>query len=295
MISIIVTTYKEKGTLPKCLTAILTDIRNSEEFVISRKTFEVLVVGPDEETASVAQQFSLADPRIKYIKDEHRGKPAALNLALEQARGEIFILTDGDVWIKDGALKKLIIPLTCPDIGAVTGHPLPINLKNNIFGYWAHFLTNAAHQMRLQTKIFPCSGYLYAFRKNLIHHIPEDILSEDGWITQQIREQKYAIAYAPDAIVYVKYPNNFHDWLLQKNRSTGGYVQRKQLRQERNIIKEISGGIKLFFTYPKSLKEFYWTKLLYLSRLYLWLLIFWQIKIRKYSLKKIWQRIESTK
>lgn len=287
MISIIITTYKEGGTLPKCLAAILNEKLNQD--------YEVLVIGPDEETAKIIQQFSLTDKRVKYIKDEHHGKPAALNLAFKQARGDILILTDGDVWIGDNSLEKLLAPLADPNVGAVTGHPLPINPRNELFGYWAHFLTNAAHQMRLKTKNFPCSGYLYAFRKNLIHYIPENTLSEDGWITQQIREQNYAIAYAPDAIVYVKYPNNFRDWLLQKRRSTGGYIQKGRLQTERNIIKEISGGVKLFFTYPKSWQEFYWTKLLYLSRLYLWLLIFWQVKIKKGDLKKIWQRVESTK
>ena len=287
MISIIITTYKEKNTLPKCLTVILGEKLD--------QNCEILVVGPDEETASIAQQFASTNPRIKYIKDEYRGKPAALNLAFKQASGDVLVLTDGDVWMENNGLKRLLTPLADPKVGAVTGHPVPTNLRNNIFGYWAHFLTNAAHQMRLTTKTFPCSGYLYAFRKNLIHYIPEEILSEDGWITQQIRKQSYAISYAPDALVYVKYPNNFHDWLLQKKRSTGGYIQKKQLRQERNIINEITGGIKLFFTYPKNLKEFYWTKLLYLSRLYLWLLIFWQVKIKKVNLKKIWQRIESTK
>jgi len=287
MISIIITTYKEKGTLPKCLTAILGQKLTADH--------EIFVVGPDSDTENIVKQLTVANPQLHYIRDQHLGKPAALNLAFKQARGDILVLTDGDVWIGDNSLEKLLIPLIDSNVGAVSGHPIPINPRNNLFGYWAHFLTNAAHQTRLTSRSFPCSGYFYAFRRNLIHQIPEETFSEDGWVTQQIREQGYSISYVPEAIVYVKYPTNFHDWLLQKKRSTGGYVQKKQLHQERNIISEISGGTKLFFTYPRSLKEFYWTKLLYFSRLYLWLLIFWQVKIKKVNLKKIWQRVESTK
>lgn len=287
MISIIITTYKEKDTLPKCLTAILTQTLTIDH--------EIFVVGPDSDTENVVKQFAVTRPQVYYIRDQHLGKPAALNLAFKQTRGEILVLTDGDVWIGDNSLEKLLNLIANPNVGAVTGHPLPINPRNNIFGYWAHFLTNAAHQTLLISKSFPCSGYFYAFRKKLINEIPEETFSEDGWITQQIRDQGYTVGYASEALVYVKYPTNFHDWLIQKKRSTGGYIQIKELKNERNIGNEIAGGIRLFFTYPKNIQELYWTKLLYFSRLYLWLLIFWQIKIKKVNLKNIWQRVESTK
>ena len=109
-----------------------------------------------------------------------------------------------------------------------------------------------------------------------------------------VREKGYRIIYAPEAEVYVKYPDDFKDWLKQKVRSAGGYVQ-KQSRGERNVFQEIASGLKLFFTYPKTFKEYWWTILLYLARLYLWLRIFWRIKIRKEEFKNVWRRIESTK
>jgi len=184
-------------------------------------------------------------------------------------------------------------------IGAVSGHPVSLNKRENIFGYWSHFLTEAAHQMRLKNRIWPCSGYLYAVRKKLVEKIPEDIFSEDAYLTELIRSKGYKIFYEPKAIVYVKYPDNFCDWLKQKIRSTGGYIQKikneKIKIKSRGFFQEIKGGIKLFFKYPKNLKEFFWTILLYLARVYLWLLIFLKIKIFHQKFSKIWQRVESTK
>ncbi len=289
MFSIIITTYHEPETLTKTIEIIL-----KEEIT---EPYEMLVVGPDQATEDIVKKFQKNNTQIFYLKDEHRGKPAALNLAFQHARGDILILTDGDVIIKQGSIKQLIMPFHNQRVGAVTGRPITTNPKNNLFGYWAHFLTNAAHQLRLKSKSFPCSGYLYAFRKNLISSIPAYTLSEDGLITQIIREKKYQIVYVPEAIVFVKYPTNFHDWLLQKQRSTGGYKQKLNfsINKERNFSGEISGGIKLLFTYPKSIKEFYWTALLCLARIYLWLIILIKVKILRQSFAKGWPRIESTK
>jgi len=83
MVSIIITTYKEPKSLPKAIEAFLNDIRNSEKFVIGRKTlpegqmFEILVVGPDKATAGIAEGFSKKYPQVKYLEDQGRGKPAA--------------------------------------------------------------------------------------------------------------------------------------------------------------------------------------------------------------------------
>jgi len=313
MISIIITTKKEPKTLPKAIEAII------KENIVD---LEILVVGPDEETKKITTQF----PQVKFIKDAGLGKPAALNLVFQQAQGNILILTDGDVWIEKGSIKKLLEPFTNEKIGAVTGRPVPINSRKNIFGYWAHFLTNAADQTRRRKskrgEYLVCSGYLYAFRKEAIRNsyicnkfvigsketneaglikIPEDTLVEDSIISQLVWQNGYQIAYEPEAVVNVKFPTNFSDWLKQKIRSTGGYIQKVHTNNDKLIMKkddmrgfaqEMGDGLKLFFTYPKSLKEFWWTKLLYLARLYLWLLIFVRIKVfKKYS----WPRVESTK
>ena len=60
-----------------------------------------------------------------------------------------------------------------------------------------------------------CSGYLYAFRKNLIDKIPENALAEDAVISHMIYEQGYKTAYTPNAKVFIKYPTNMKDWIIQ--------------------------------------------------------------------------------
>ncbi|MDD3102130.1 MAG: glycosyltransferase family 2 protein [Patescibacteria group bacterium] len=295
MISIIITTNKEPKSLPQAIQSFL-------DSNLLKADDEILIVGPDEESEKIAKEFQIRFPVIKYLKDKGKGKPAALNLVFQQARGEILILSDGDVKIKKEDLEYLITPFENNKVGAVSGQPISTSSRNNLFGYWSHFLTFAAHQMRLKNRNFPCSGYLFAILKKIIDQIPENMLAEDAVMTQMARNQGYQVVYAPQAKVYIKYPDNFKDWLKQKVRSTGGYVQEfgiwnleSRIKKMRNFWQEVQSGIKLFFIFPKTIKEFFWTILLYLARIYLWLAIFWQIKIRKKTFAHIWQRIESTK
>lgn len=294
MISIVITTFKEPETLKQALIKIL-----KEEI---REKYEILVVGPDKETENVAWEFSQHYTEVKYLKDPGEGKPAALNLAFEKAQGDVIISTDGDVIIGSDAINQLVSVFKDPRVGVASGQPLSVNLRNTLLGYWSHFLTAAAHQTRSKKKIWPCSGYLYAFR-NIIKEIPKESFSEDGLITEIIRQKKYKIKYVSKAKVYVKYPTNLKDWFRQKIRSAGGYSQiftmnngtRIKTKKMRNIIQEIKDGALLFITYPRNLKEYLWTILLFLNRIILWLVIFWKIKIKKSKFSSIWKRVESTK
>lgn len=167
--------------------------------------YEILIVGPDEETEKIANNFQQQYPQVKYLQDRGAGKPAALNLALGQVKGEILVLTDGDVWVEQNALKYLLEPFVDSKVGAVSGHPVSINSRNNLFGYWSHFLTEAAHHLRLTEKDWPCSGYLYAIRNLYIRNkfvfrsqdiLPENVFSEDAVITQMIHGKGYQVIYA---------------------------------------------------------------------------------------------------
>ncbi len=237
------------------------------------------------------------------LQDPGRGKPAALNLGLERARGEIIVMTDGDVYVGEGALPALLAPFDDPQTGVVSGRPISLNPRSTLLGYWSHLLTDAgAHAERAQRdaagEFFVASGYLYAVRAGLVKHIPEDALAEDAVVSHMVGEQGYRVRYAPEARVYVKYPTTYADWLKQKVRSAGGYAQpviaRSPLRM-RSFWHEVAAGTGRALRYPRSLREFVWTLALFAARLHLWLRIFWQVRVRQRPLSELWQRVESTK
>ncbi len=145
-------------------------------------------------------------------------------------------------------------------------------------------------------KRFYCSGYLYAIRAGIIKKIPSETLSEDGFISHLIYSKGYKLDYVPEAEVYVKYPQSFKDWIIQKKRSAGGYNQIKLWTkiEMRSFLKESFGALQVF-KYPQNLRELLYTFILIQARIYLWMLIFMDINIKKRKLKKVWLRVESTK
>lgn len=292
MISIIITSYKEPKTIGRAITAII------EQKI---PAYELLIVAPDEETLDEARKYAKKYRQIKVIKDAGEGKPAALNLAFKKALGEIIIMTDGDVFVSKNSISKLIPPFLNPRVGAVSGRPVSLNPKSDMMGFWGHLLADVADKRRKTAvqikKRFFCSGYLYAIRAGIINELPKNLLVEDGYISHLVWKKGYTIAYAPEAEVFVKYPQNIKDWIKQKVRSAGGYLQLKDtLGVEIRSFKKESAGIFDVLAYPKNIKEFFWLSNLLFVRLYLWFLILFKFKIKKEkSFKKIWQRVESTK
>ncbi len=290
MNSIIITAFKEPGTIGKAVAAL-----GSQK----KKEDELIVIAPDLETLEAAGKLKKNISNLRLIQDPGKGKSAALNIAVAQARGDLLVLSDGDVYIGKQALAALLAPLAHAQVGAVSGHPFSTNHTTK-YGFWAQVLTGVADELRKEAEKkqlpFQCTGYLFAIRKTLFPKLDEELLSEDGFIALQVHEQGYRIAYAPKAAVYVKYPDNWKDWIKQKRRSAGGYNQLKMMHGKtlRSFGWESRGGFRLL-KYVKSVREAGWLASLFLARVYLWLIIYKDINVKKKTQKELWQRVESTK
>jgi len=293
MITVAVVAFKDPG-----VTNTLASIINQEP---AKK--EILVAAPDEVTLNLVRTFAKENKvNLKIIKDLGKGKPAALNLMFKQAKGDILVLTDGDVILGESSITELLKPFSNLKTGIVSGKPVSVNARRGIFGYWSHLLTEVgAHRERLyqtsKNKFVPCSGYLMAIR-NVIGAIPENSLADDAIITYKIWEKGHKIVYAPDAKVYVRYPDNWEDWVKQKRRAIGGYLQFKELlgvkSESRNFAQEALRGTLVTLGYAKNTKEFVWSCLLLLARIHVWLLAYLDF-VSKKQFKQIWLPVQSTK
>lgn len=292
MISIIITAYKEEKTIGKAIGSFLNNPLPEK--------YEILVFAPDTPTLNEVKKYSKKNKKIKAIRDNGKGKPAALNQAFNLAKGEILILTDGDVYVGNNAVVNLLKGFSNKKIGAISGHPVSLNSRKNCLGYWSNLLTDIADRRRKKAlklrKKFYCSGYLFALRKGIVKEIPEETLSDDGFISYLVYENGFKIGYSPEAKVYVKFPTTISDWLNQKKRSAGGYNQIKSWtkKEMRSFTKE-SSGIFQVLSYPKTFRELFWTFKLILIRIYLWIIIYRDINLRKKDFEEIWVRIDSTK
>jgi cellulose synthase/poly-beta-1,6-N-acetylglucosamine synthase-like glycosyltransferase len=312
MISVIITSWKEPNTIAKCIRCIA-----DKKYSGLDKEFEILQLSPDKETllagSKEANRLKLTNSQYTQIKDPQKGKPFALKMAIKQAKGDILIFTDGDTYFGKNAVKNLISPFEDKEIGGVSGRPVSGDKKDNIFGYWGHLLSDSAHHRRCNMmkrvedkeyfksdkSFFPMSGYIMASRK-IDFEIPNEVLSDDAYISYFIRNKGQQIAYAPKATCFVKYPTNLKDYYKQKVRSIGGFIQLKSYgifqkdRQSRSLFIELPYAF-FVIKYAKSIKELLWSLALFPVRLYTWFRIYWERVVVKKDFTKTWVRIESTK
>jgi len=311
MLSIIITSKDEPKSIAKSINCIL-----DTEYSGLNGDYELITVISGQKTIDAAKETMRKYPNVKWTSliDEYKGKSYALNKAFKIAKGDFFLLTDGDVYINQGAVGFLQKRIASDEkIGGVTGRPRSLQDKKSMWGYYGNLLSDGAHHKRMitlnraegysrlfirkSTPFFPMSGYLSIIRN---FDIEIKSLIDDVYISYVIYNKGYKIAYEPAAEVYVKFPTNLKDWINQKIRSAGGYIQIWKFglitkeTNARNFLKELE-----YFWFPvkyaKSLKELLWSLILYPLRLFMWIRIYWERKILNKDFAKTWMPIQSTK
>ena len=249
------------------------------------------------------------DKRIEFFLDPDEGKSNALNMLLEMYynddKNDILVFTDGDVFLGNNSLKAMIKMFKDPKIGIVCGHPVSMNPRNNMFGFWSHMFFDEMNKTRVnlfnQNKFFLISGYLFAMRNGVVKQFPTET-NEDKIIPSLFWNKSYKVGYSKDAKVYVLNPQNMKDYLLQKKRNIKGRLSLKNqtnvvYTKESDFISESFRGIKVLFTYPKDIKEFFWVITAMYARLRAWTGAFYDVKFKKQVYQDGWRvnETDSTK
>ncbi len=295
MISIVITSFNEPENVRKAIQAVL----NNK----IKEKYELLVAAPDEATERVVKEFRKKNKQMVYFKDPGKGKSFALNLVFKILKGDIWIFTDGDVYVGDNSINEILKIFENEEVGCVSGRPVSINPRDNMLGFWSHLLFDAgAHNIRCELNnkncFLECSAYLFGFRNDITKNIPLNV-AEDSMIPYLATKKGYKVKYAENAFVYVKNPTNIRDFIKQKVRTAkshealGDYAP--FFPKVKSLKNEIKKGTLSALAYPKNIKEGFWTGILFAVRLYTWFLVKWEERVLNRRYSDSWERIESTK
>lgn len=280
MIDVIVTSYNEPRATVKAVRSILEQYKGND--------LHVTVVDPFPDTESHLNK-EIKDTRWSFFLDPGEGKGYALNLLFQEKASsdsnDVFVLTDGDVFLGPHSLKRLVSLFKEPQIGCVTGHPLPLEDRSTRYGYWATMFMEGIDTVRRRLSnekvFFECSGYLFAIRKGIIFDFPTET-SEDSIIPYLIWKKNYRIAYAPDAHVYVKNPSTWKDWVGQKVRNIKAHERLNHLApgmpRTKSLWNEIKWGAGFALKYPKNIREGLWTLESFTARLYIYMKAYFELR-----------------
>ncbi|MAG52655.1 MAG: hypothetical protein CMH62_01695 [Nanoarchaeota archaeon] len=295
MISIVINSFREPELLKKAIEAVL---RNN-----IKEKYELVIAAPDEENEKVVKGFQKKNKDVKFFKDPGKGKSFALNLVFKELKGDIWIFTDGDIYVDANAINEILELFKDKKVGCVTGRPISTNSKKNILGFWSHLLFDAgAHKIRkeldTQKKFLEGTGYLFAFRNNITRNIPVNV-AEDAIVPYITMKKGYRVRYADKALVYVKNPTNLRDFVKQRIRTGKAHEALEEYApffpKVKSFRNELFKGPRLALGYPKSIKEYLWTSLLFFTRLFIWFVIKWDEKVVNKRYGDAWERVESTK
>lgn len=283
MIDIIITSYNEPKSTLRAVNCFL----NQKV----KEDIRVTVVDPFPEVGKFLKK-NIKSKKFNFFLDPGEGKAYALNLLFQEYasdnKNDLFILSDGDVYVSDNAINEILSSFKDPSIGCVTGKPVPLDSRENKYTYWSNLAFRGIHRFRKELhrkrQFFECSGYLFAIRKGVILDFPTST-SEDSIIPYLFWKKGYKIAYADKAQVYVKNPSNWKDWLNQKTRNIKAHERLNKIAPDlprtKSLANEIKQGALFAIRQPKNLKEFTWAMQLYPARLYIYFKAFQELRARK--------------
>jgi cellulose synthase/poly-beta-1,6-N-acetylglucosamine synthase-like glycosyltransferase len=286
MLHIIITSYKEPEATIKAIKAFL-------QQKISTK-YKIIVVDPFPGTANIIKEKFPKEygKKIEFFLDPGEGKSYALNLILEKMysknTNDIIILTDGDVFVSKNSVKAILNAFKDKKAGCVTGKPVSLDPRKKMFGYWSHVVFAGVDRVRKklseQEKFFECSGYLFAIRNGVLQGFPLET-SEDSIIPYLFWKKGYKVKYVPEAEVYVLNSYSWQTWKKQKIRNIKAHENlckiAPNMPRTKSFWNEIKEGTFFALTYPRNIREFFYTLLLFPARLYVYAKAFYDIKRKK--------------
>jgi cellulose synthase/poly-beta-1,6-N-acetylglucosamine synthase-like glycosyltransferase len=214
----IITRWRRRGVIQRDITPPVTLVISAfnEEQIIGKKILnalkldypsdqlEILVVSDASSDATEAIVRSFAERGVKLIRMlERRGKTAGLNVAVQEARGEIIVFSDANIIYKREVIRKLVRNFADPRVGCVTGNSCylenslsPAHVQENT--YWQYEQTIRMLESQLGSTVGG-DGAIFAIRKDLYAPLAPDTIN-DLVVPLQIVARGYRAVFEPEAV-----------------------------------------------------------------------------------------------
>ena len=195
-VTLVIAAYNEEKTIgPKLDEALTLDY--------PRELLHVVVAadGSDDHTASIVAGYG--DRGVELVHcPERRGKMAAINRAMQWARGEIVLFSDANNRLRPNALAEILRPFSDPSVGAVTGRKTVAGgdgLGFSESAYWRY----ESHLRRMETRLgctVGVNGEIFAMRRDLFVAPPDGVINDDQWLAAEVIRSGYRVVFRPEAV-----------------------------------------------------------------------------------------------
>lgn len=197
-----------------------------------------------DDTRMIIDRIAAANPgRLRpFHRTEGRpGKAAALKDATALVSAEVIVIFDADYLPARGLIKQLVAPLFDPEVAAVMGRVVPLNVGHNLLTRLLDLERAGGYQVdqaaRMNLGLVPqYGGTVGAVRRQALEEIggwDVDMLAEDTDITFRFLQNGWKTVYQNRSECYEEVPETWRVRIGQISRWSRGHNQ----VMNKNIIK----------------------------------------------------------
>ena len=229
-VSIIVPAKHEESVIGRCLDSLV-------GLDYPSGMWEVIVVedGSVDDTVEICRGFERDYPGlVRLVRNPvSKGKPSALNYALNFVRGEIVAVFDADNVPSPDVLVKAVKYFGEESVGAVQGKQCCLNKDENMLtqfvsmesGLWYESYLRGKDAFRLFVAV---TGSCYFVRKDVLLEVgcwDDSALSEDVELSANLTNHGYKIRYANDVVSWQENPASVKQFFNQRARWFRGCME----------------------------------------------------------------------
>ncbi len=213
-VTVLIPMHNEEQVLTGVLDALL-------GCTYDRDLLEIIPINDhsSDRTAEMLDEYHSRYPCIRPLHrdSKDRGKPAALNDAMNLAEGEIIIVFDADYRPGKDMIRQLALAFQDPEVGAVMGRVIPYNTSKNGLTRLLNLERSGGYQAdqqaRYNLKTLPqYGGTVGGFRKSIMIEtggFDPRILAEDTELTYRLYLRGWKVIYANSAECYEEVPETW--------------------------------------------------------------------------------------
>ena len=221
-VTLLIAAYNEEAVIEE-------KIKNSLTINYPKELFQILIVsdGSADKTPEIAKRYINYGIEILH-EPERRGKMAAINRALPNARGEIVVFSDANNYYQADTILKLVQPFGNPAVGAVTGAKVigqgdgSLGASEGLYWKYESFIKKQESRAGSCTS---AAGEVLAIRKNLYSPPPDHVINDDFYIAMQIVRNGYRLVYIPEAKSVERVSPSAQDEIARRTRINAGRFQ----------------------------------------------------------------------
>ncbi len=203
-VTVLITAFNEEDNIRRRIDNVLETCAGADDLL------DLLVVSDGSTDSTDAIVSSHDDPRVRLYRPEGSdGKTDAQNKSMDQAYGEIIILTDAGTRFESGFLENILAAFDDPSVGCAVGHlnferQRSNSLSANQGYYWRYEQSLRQAESKLGI-LAVSSGVCLAFRKSLFRPMVTSV-GDDCVIPLDIVTQGHRVVYVPDAVAWDRMP-----------------------------------------------------------------------------------------